>query len=253
MKPLPHSVERSILIDTEPATVFSFFTDSALWSAWWGAGSSVEPHVGGPIKVVHSNGFVSTGEVLAIDPPRCFAFTFSMQGAQPILAEDSRVTLRLEPQGASTRLSVLHEVADAAVASSLPQGWRFHFSVFANALADHLYAHASDSVSQWFAAWSQADSAARTAALAAIAEPTIEFRDRYSMLQGLDELNAQLDAVQRFMPGISTQLEGSVRHCQGTVLADWSSIKEGKPVAHGTNVFQLAPSGKIRSVVGIRD
>ena len=73
------------------------------------------------------------------------------------------------------------------------------------------------------------------------------------MLQGLDELNAQLDAVQRFMPGISTQLEGSVRHCQGTVLADWSSIKEGKPVAHGTNVFQLAPSGKIRSVVGIRD
>ncbi len=43
---LPYSMDRSILIQADADTVFSFFTDSARWAVWWGAGSTIEPRVG---------------------------------------------------------------------------------------------------------------------------------------------------------------------------------------------------------------
>ena len=125
-----------ILIEADRETVFGFFTDSARWAAWWGAGSTIEPRAGGALRIRHSNGFVSEGEVLEMVPPERFVFTFSLQSQQPVPAEDSRVTIRLEQQAAGTLVRVTHEVNDKVVADQLVQGWRFHFSMFANAVAE---------------------------------------------------------------------------------------------------------------------
>ena len=107
MKPLPYSVDRNILIEADRETVFGFFTDSARWATWWGAGSTVDPKPGGSLRIRHSNGFVSEGEVLEIAAPERFAFTFSLQGERPVPAEDSRVTIRLEQQEVRERHRVL--------------------------------------------------------------------------------------------------------------------------------------------------
>jgi len=43
-----------------------------------------------------------------------------------------------------------------------------------------------------------------------------------------------------------------VRHCQGTVLADWiASGADGAERGRGTNVFTLDPDGRIAGVVGL--
>ena len=39
MTAFPHLLERTVDIGATVDTVFEYFTDSALWAAWWGAGS----------------------------------------------------------------------------------------------------------------------------------------------------------------------------------------------------------------------
>ena len=137
-------------------------------------------------------------------------------------AEDSRVTIRLEQQAAGTLVRVTHEVNDKVVADQLVQGWRFHFSMFANAVANYVNAGAPERCRCVVRA---VDGAGRGGAgrptLRRIAAPKVKFRDRYSRLDGIDEVVAHIGASQRFMPGIGLERKGDVRHCQGTVLADW--------------------------------
>ena len=105
-------------------------------------------------------------------------------------AEESRVTIRLEQQAEGTMLKLTHEVSDAVTRDLLVQGWRFHFSLFANAVANYVNAGAPDVVDAWFALWTEPDAAAREATLGRIAARKVRFRDRYSRLDGIDEVVA---------------------------------------------------------------
>jgi hypothetical protein len=81
----------------------------------------------------------------------------------------------------------------------------------------------------------------------------VTFRDRYSMLEGHEDLRAHIGAWQRFMPGLTMQRRGAVRHCQGTVLAEWAAAgTDGAERMRGTNVFVFGPDGKVESVTGIQ-
>jgi uncharacterized protein YndB with AHSA1/START domain len=238
---LPFEVNRTIVIDAERDTVFSFFTDPERWAAWWGAGSTVDPRVGGKILIRHGNGFESVGEVLEIAAPEKFVFTMSMQLDRIIPPEESRVTMTLDARGKSTAVTVTHDVADEKLSKALPQGWRYHLSLFSNAVANVVNADAAKIVDQWFAIWAQPSEEA----VRAICHEDVRYRDRFSSLEGVDDLVAQAQAVQRFMPGFIMERQGEVRHCQGTVLADWSAKN-----AAGTNVFSLV-AGKIAAVTSV--
>ena len=53
------------------------------------------------------------------------------------------------------------------------------------------------------------------------------------------------------MPGMRLAREGEVRHCQGTVLADWIARgADGQERGRGTNVFVLGAGARIDSVTG---
>jgi len=42
-----------------------------------------------------------------------------------------------------------------------------------------------------------------------------------------------------------------VRQCQGMAVVDWvAQGPDGSPRGKGTNVFELAPDGRVRRVVG---
>ena len=67
----------------------------------------------------------------------------------------------------------------------------------------------------------------------------------------MDDLRPHLAAVHRFMPGMRLEREGEVRHCQGTVLADWIARgADGQERGRGTNVFVLGAGARIDSVTG---
>ncbi|HTX37154.1 MAG TPA: SRPBCC domain-containing protein [Bryobacteraceae bacterium] len=251
MPELPYALERSIVIQAGPETVFRFFTDSARWAAWWGAGSTIDARPGGKMYIRHPNGVETVGEVLEVRPPEWIAFTYGYARGQPIAPGGSRVTIRLEPDEAGTRLQLRHEFAEEGARDQHVQGWRFQLSLFANAVANEAYADAAGAVDAWFGAWTMADERARQETLARIAVPEIRFRDRFSALDGAAEVMAHIGAALRFMPGISLRRKGNVRHCQGEVLADWTAEgADGKERMSGTSLFVFRPDGRIGSVTG---
>jgi uncharacterized protein YndB with AHSA1/START domain len=249
----PHRLDRSVDIGAPVDVVFGYFTDNALWAAWWGPGSEIEAKVGGRMKIRHNNGVEVVGDVVEVDPPRRIVFTYgyatSTQQPKP---GGSQVTIALEPRGTSTRLQLTHAFAEVAHREAFVQGWRYQLSVFATVIADRLHAGADQTADAWFGAWSNPDGPTREAAVEVLVVPEIRFRDRYSLVVGLEDLHAHLAAVHRFMPGMRIERVGDVRHCQGVVVADWvAKGTDGAERGRGQNVFTLGGDGRILDVVGL--
>jgi len=248
---LPHRLDRTVTIQATPDTVFRFFTDSARWAKWWGAGSTIDAKPGGEVYVRHPGGIESRGQVIELDPPRRFVFTYGFVTGKPIPVGSSRVTISLEPHRAGTRLTLMHELADAIARDEHVQGWRFQLSLFANIVADEVTVNAPKYIDMWFDAWAEPDAIARTKMLGEVVVPEVRMQDRYSNLDGIEDLLPHIAAAQRFMPGIRMRRAGDVRHCQGMVLADWTMAGlDGKQRGSGTNVFVFGPTGRIEWVTG---
>ncbi|MGH7677657.1 MAG: SRPBCC family protein [Gemmatimonadaceae bacterium] len=249
--PLPLRLDRTVSIQAMPDVVFRFFQDSERWARWWGAGSTIEPKAGGDVYIRHPGGVESRGKVLEIDPPRRLVFTYGFSTGKPIPDGSSRVTIVLEPQPKGTRLRLTHELSDEATRDEHVQGWRFQLSLFANIVADEANANAARYVDLWFEAWAEPDAIARQKMLSEVAVPEVRMQDRYSNLDGMDDVLPHIAASQRFMPGIRLRRAGGIRHCQGMVLADWTMTGlDGKERGKGTNVFVLGPTGRIEWVTG---
>jgi uncharacterized protein YndB with AHSA1/START domain len=249
---LTHRLERTVAIHASRETVFRFFTDESRWAAWWGQGSTIDARPGGQMLIRYPDGTMASGEVIEVLVPERIVFTYGYASGQPIPPGSSRVTIRLEPQGPTTRLHFAHEFADPAVRDEHVQGWRYQLSVFANVVSDEVHAGAAAVADAWFLAWAEPEANARREAFSRIAAPNVAFRDRFSLLEGMTDLVEHTGAAQRFMPGIRLQRHGGIRQCQGTVLADWVARgADGQTRMSGTNVFVFGPDGRIESVTGL--
>lgn len=248
---LPYQMERSVVIQARPETVFAFFSDSARWAKWWGAGSTIDARPGGKVYIRHPNGVETIGEVVEVDQARRISFTYGFSSGKPIPLGGSLVTISLEPCAAGTRLHLVHAFSDAMQRDHHVQGWRFQLSVFANVVADEVFAGAARIVDAWFDAWMITDDHARDQAFSAISSPDVVFHDRWSLLNGIPDLCSHAGASQKFMPGGRMQRSGDARQCQGMVMAEWVALDPaGKERMRGTNVFVLGPDGLIRSATG---
>jgi uncharacterized protein YndB with AHSA1/START domain len=248
---LPHQLDRDVLILADRETVFRFFTDPQRWAAWWGAGSTIDARPGGRVLIRYPNALEAEGEVLHVQPPSEIAFTYGYASGSPIPPGGSRVTIRLEAEGSGTRLRLRHHFHDARVRDEHVQGWRYQLSLFANLVAAEVCAGAEGAIDTWLAAWSESDDATRHEALARIAAPNVQFRDRFSAIEGRDEVSLHLAASQRFMPGIRMRRTSDVRQCQNLALTDWvAEAADGQQRASGTNVFVFDSAGRIESVAG---
>jgi uncharacterized protein YndB with AHSA1/START domain len=247
----PYQIDRTVMIHATPETVFRFFTDSARWAKWWGAGSTIDATPGGRVYIKHPGDVESAGEVLEVRSPRRLVFTYGFVSGKPYPAGASRVTIDLEADRAGTRLSLKHELADKASQVEHVQGWRFQLSLFANAVANEVAFGAASAIDTWFEAWVEPDLEKREKQLGSVVSPEIRFQDAYSNLDGLDDLMPHITASQHFMPGMRMRRMGEPRHCQGMVLSEWAVTgADGQQKARGTNVFVLGPTGKIEWVTG---
>jgi uncharacterized protein YndB with AHSA1/START domain len=251
---LPHKLDRTVLIRASRETVFRYFTDTPRWASWWGKGSTIDARPGGQMFICHPGGAQSAGEVLEVTPPEHIVFTYGFVGGKPIAPGTSRVTIRLEavgPAGRETRLMLKHEFAETEVRDEHVQGWRFQLALFGNLVANEVNANAAGVVDKWFDAWAEPDAAVRERAMGDIAAPDVRFRDQFSLTDGVEDLLPHIAAAQKFMPGVRLRRAGDVRHCQGTVLADWRVVMpDGQEKGTGTNVFTIGADGRIESVTG---
>jgi uncharacterized protein YndB with AHSA1/START domain len=249
---LAFSLDRTVEIRARRAVVFSFFTDPARFARWWGEGSTIEPVVGGSVRIVYPGGSVASGVVRELVPDERIAFTFGYEDpAKPIPPGGSLVTITLADAPDGTRVVLRHDVADAATRDQHVQGWIYQLAVFAKVASDAAHARAGDTIAAWFAAWSEPEARCREL-LAPLVAPEISFRDGFGCTSDADELVRHIAACQRFMPGIRLEPRGAVRQAHGTVLADWAMVKpDGTAMMQGTNVFSLTADGAIASVVGL--
>jgi uncharacterized protein YndB with AHSA1/START domain len=251
MTALPHRLDRTLVIRARRDTVFGFFQQPAKWAAWWGVGSTIDARPGGHMLIRHPNGVEASGEVVEVVPPERIVFTYGYVQGLPSPPGSSRVTIRLDGHPQGTLLQLTHEFADVEARDQHVQGWRFQFALFANLIADSVNGQANALIDRWFAAWGEPDTAIRERELAALTTPAIQFRDKYSCIDGRGELEAHLAAAQRFMPGIRLERRGEIRHCQWHVLADWVAVnRDGQPGGQGTNLFVLDADGQIAAVTG---
>jgi uncharacterized protein YndB with AHSA1/START domain len=250
MTDFAYRLDRSIVIHATPATVFRFFEDGDKWASWWGAGSTIEPRKRGRLLIRHPDGVDVVGAVIEIDSPRRIVFSYGFLNRRAEPAGDSRVTIVLEPVGHSTRLQLTHEFNDAAARDEHVQGWRFQLSIFANVVANEVHADAAQAIDGWFTAWSVADPMARRDAFARVSSQDVGLRDRFSLIDGLEDLVAHTAAYQRFFPGLRFERRGDIRHCQGVVLADWVTHADtGAGRLKGTCCFTFNTDKQIEAVI----
>jgi uncharacterized protein YndB with AHSA1/START domain len=250
MTSLPFRLERSIVIHAEPGIVFRFFQDTDRWASWWGAGSTIDSQPQGRVLIRHAEGVDVVGEVIDVEPPGKIVFSYGFLDRKAEPAGDSRVTICLEALGESTRLHLTHEFADAAARDEHDHGWRFQLSIFANVVANEVHASVAQAIDTWFSAWSMSDPILRKDAFASVSAIDVGLRDRFSLIDGLDDLVAHTAAYQKFFPGIRFERQGEVRHCQGVVLADWvTDANEGTPLLKGTCCFTFNTSNQIEGAI----
>jgi uncharacterized protein YndB with AHSA1/START domain len=249
---LEHVLERTVLIRAQRETVFRYFTETERFAAWWGAGSTIDARPGGPLLIRHANGVLASGEVVEVAPPERIVFTYGYEDpARPVRPGGSRVVVTLQERTDGTLLHLRHELPSAAARDQHVQGWRYQLAVFANVVTRDLSGDLRPAVDAFLAAWSEKDEARRRAALAAVATEDVAFADAFSCTAGIDDLVAHLAAAQMHMPGVVLSRTGDVRQCQGTAIVEWAAKgPDGAPRGRGTNVFDLAPDGRIARVVG---
>jgi uncharacterized protein YndB with AHSA1/START domain len=251
MTSLTHRLDRTIVIHASPQTVFRFFTDTDRWARWWGSGSTIDARKGGQLLIRYPGGNEAAGTVVEVDAPRRLVFTYGYVSGVPIPVGASLVTIQVEEHEAGTRLTLVHELDNAAVRDQHVQGWRYQLAVFSNVVSDEVNADSAKKIDAWFAVWAEPNDEARLRTLGAIADSAITFRDRYGCTDGVADLMPHIAAAQRFMPGMRMQRRGDLRQCQGMVLADWVALgDDGQERASGTNVFNLDSNGRINAVTG---
>jgi uncharacterized protein YndB with AHSA1/START domain len=242
---LAFSLNHTIEIHARRPAVFRFFTDSARFAKWQGAGSTIDPVVGGAVKIQLPGGITTSGVIRELVPDRVIVFTYGYDDPQkPIAPGGSVVTVTLSDVASGTRVALRHEVADKAARDSHIQGWRHQLAVFAHIVVADGFSPTA--VEQWFAAWNEPDPR-----LEGVVTQNVTFRDANGCVSGIHELVGHLAAVRMYMPGIKLELVGALRHEQGTVLAEWAYVRDGKSLATGTNVFRLDADGRIAECIAV--
>lgn len=213
-----------------------------------GEGSSIESRAGGALTIRNPNGVTVSGRVVEIDPPRRIVFTYVTGGV------DTLVTVSLDETERGTRLRLQHDFTSAKIRDHFVQGWRYQLALFSKAVAEEGHAEIVRRVDDFLRAWGEPDGNVRRELLECCAMPEIVFRDAYSATDGREELLANLEAVQVFLPGVTLSRSGEVRLSHGTALAPWTAKRGGgEPAGAGVNVYDLSPDGRIARVAGFWD
>jgi uncharacterized protein YndB with AHSA1/START domain len=122
-----HGVDIERRLPAPVDEVFRWWTDPERLQEWMAPVGSVEAEVdlrvGGRLRIVMRGDGMEIehlGTYLEIEPPRRLVFTWSSPYTGP---EPSVVSVELEPDGAATRLHLIHRQLPEAAATSHRGGW----------------------------------------------------------------------------------------------------------------------------------
>lgn len=132
----PESVYSSVLIDGQPEAVYQYFVEADAMVRWMGHRASLDPRPGGEFTV-EIEGATVQGRYLELDPPRRLLISWGFAGSSVLPPGTSRVEVRLTPEGAGTRVELVHDGLLGDLVLEHTNGWRH----FLKSLADSVEYH----------------------------------------------------------------------------------------------------------------
>jgi len=106
-------------------------------------------------------------------------------------------------------------------------------------------------VSTYCQAWQETDPARRRALLQQVWAEDATYTDPTVETNGIDELVAHIDAVQRTYPGARIERTSFIDRHHQVPRFNWCMVlADGKRLPAGLDVGQLAGDGKLRRIIG---
>ena len=130
------TIERTVFIDASPETVFGFLVDPALMAEWIGSSATLEPRVGGLLRIEFNRGDVASGQYEEVVPNRRVVFTWGWEpghrGQNPNLTllppGASLVEIDLEPKDGGTLLRLRHRHVPPEIAQPHGERWSHYLA-----------------------------------------------------------------------------------------------------------------------------
>jgi uncharacterized protein YndB with AHSA1/START domain len=117
-------VEREVLVEPAPASVWRWWTEPERIVRWMGSAAEVDLTPGGSYRISYANGAVMRGEILELDPPRRLLMTWGWEDpAEAVGPGGSRVEVTFEPEGDATRVRVRHSGLPVDERPGHDEGW----------------------------------------------------------------------------------------------------------------------------------
>jgi uncharacterized protein YndB with AHSA1/START domain len=117
-------LDREILIDATPDTIWPFLTEPDQLVQWHGTVAEIDPRPGGVYRVLVMGLFQTAGEYVEVVPKEKVVFTFGWeQAGNPVQPGSTTIEIALHPEGDKTRVRLVHRGLPDDVVSDHSQGW----------------------------------------------------------------------------------------------------------------------------------
>lgn len=121
-------IDREVRIAAPPDVVATFFTDPAKIASWMASRAQVDPRVRGQLRLEFDRPDGTTdvvvGEFVEISSRRIVS-TWGFEGRADLAPGATRVEVTLEPEGAGTRLRLVHRDLPPADREAHAGGWSY--------------------------------------------------------------------------------------------------------------------------------
>jgi uncharacterized protein YndB with AHSA1/START domain len=122
------SIERELVIDASPETVWEFLVDPDKVARWMGIAVAYDARPGGAYTIEVIPGHVARGEFVELDPPHRLVYTWGWEagedGPGPVPPGSSTIEIELTPSGGGTALRFTHSgLPGSESADSHGHGW----------------------------------------------------------------------------------------------------------------------------------
>jgi uncharacterized protein YndB with AHSA1/START domain len=117
-------LEREILIDASPETIFELLTVPEKHVLWDGTEADLDPRPGGVYRVLVAGTHQAAGEFVEVVPNERVVLTFGWdQPDHPIPPGSTRVVYELVPDGNKTLVRLTHSGLSDDAVSDHTEGW----------------------------------------------------------------------------------------------------------------------------------
>ena len=122
------AIERELVIDASPETVWEFLVDPEKVMRWMGMTVSFDAQPGGEYRIAVNPTHTVVGEFIELDPPHRLVYSFGWEpdedGVSVIPPGASTVEVELTPSGSGTAVRFTHRgVPGTEAAASHGKGW----------------------------------------------------------------------------------------------------------------------------------